>query len=252
MPKPAPSGEGGWPWWRVALAIGAVALIVVPPLRLLFFALVQPVLLGVFINWLVRHSHQGSKRTTPATVVPLETLTAPYRGWVERGRALHGEIQSVAARLPSTLRRTFWPLTQQARELVADLERLAHSAQQMEEYLAGPHGKGAAAEAERLRRAIASTTDPIAREHLEQALCALEDTLADQQEIRTLAERAKAEAAHINASLQGVLSEVIKQRYTDLDTAREEYSSAAERLQSVKSHVDAVQQVITARPFPGG
>jgi hypothetical protein len=170
---------------------------------------------------------------------------------VERGRGLHAEIQSVVARLPSSLRRTFWPLTQQARELVADLERLARSAQQMEAYLSGPHAQQAGQEAERLCAEIARTTDPIAREHLEQALCALDDTLADQREIRTLAERARAEATHIHASLQSVLSEVIKQRYTDLDTAQQEYSAASERLQSVKSHVDAVQQVITARPFPG-
>jgi DNA repair exonuclease SbcCD ATPase subunit len=178
-------------------------------------------------------------------------LRAPYRDWVEQGRAVQTEIQATIKRLPISLRGTFAPLTQQASDLVADLETLAHAAQQMDTYLDGPHARRTAPEIQRLHGELRQCHDPVAREQFQQALRSLEDALADQKEIRTLSERAKAVATNINASLGSVFSEVIKQRYADLDTAQSEYDSAAARLQAVKSHVDAVQQVITTRSVPG-
>lgn len=180
-----------------------------------------------------------------------EPLRAPYHDWVDQGRATQSEIQAVIARLPSSLRGTFAPLTEQASDLVADLETLAHAAQQMDDYLDGPHARRTAPDIQRLQAELRQCSDAIAREQLQQALQSLEAALADQKEIRILHERAKAVATNINASLQSVFSEVIKQRYADLDTAQSEYDSAAARLQAVKSHVDAVQQVITTRQMPG-
>jgi hypothetical protein len=221
-------------------------------MALAFAFLVLAIWAPGFLPFLIIFAISALRRmqSSSTTSVRQTALTGQYREWVREGRAIHTEIQAVVARLPATLRRTFWPLCQQAQALVKDLETLARSAQQMDAYLSGPYGREACQVAERLRAQIATTTDPVVREQLEQALKAIEDALADQQEIVQLRERAQAQAVHINASLQSVLSEVIKQRYADLDIARQEYHTAAERLQAVKSQVDAVQQVITNRPFP--
>jgi chromosome segregation ATPase len=174
-------------------------------------------------------------------------LREPYLDWVDQGRSTCGAIEEVVARLSRPLHRVFAPLSQQARELVRDLDSLARSAQQIDDYLFSEHGQSPAAEAERLQGELATEEDPVIRARLEQALHAIQDALADQQELRTLRERLEADATCINASLQSVLSEVVKQQHAHLETARQEYGSAAERLQSVKSHVEAIQQVVSTR-----
>jgi len=236
--------ERAKPWWRIALWGLVIATVLATPLRILW----PGVCICLGLNFALS---ANSARRRAADALPAEPLKAPYRDWVEQGQATHSEIQAVIARLPVSLRGTFAPLADQARDLVADLETLSQAAQQMDTYLTGPHARRTAPEIQRLHAELRQCADPITREQLQQALRALEDTLADQKEIRTLSERAKAVAANILASLESVFSEVMKQRYTDLDTAQSEYDSAAARLQAVKSHVDAVQQVITNRGVPG-
>lgn len=178
------------------------------------------------------------------------SLAEPYCGWVRQGSAIGAAIEDVIVRLPRRLRHPFQPLAQQARGLVADLEHLARAAAQMDEYLTGPYGRTAALEVEQLRAELAAEEDPLVRERLEQALRAVEDALADQQEIRRLREQVEAEAAQISACLQSVLSEVVKQRSCQWQTAYQELGSVTERIQYVKSQVDAIQQVIGSRSSP--
>jgi hypothetical protein len=230
------------PWAKSAFAVVFLSLLVFPAM----FPLTFPV--GALLALVLGISHVNRRMDEqPVWVAPAtgrgQVTRSPYDLWVQEGRTIHRAVEAALVRLPRGMRRTFWPLTQQSEDLVASLERLALRAQQMDEYLNSSATDIMRTRVGELRALYDAAHDPVVREHLRQADLSMQSALRDQEEMGVHLERIKAQASHVIATLQQVLAQLVKQRFTSSEGAWRDYHSAAERLKSLRYQIDAVEQV---------
>jgi hypothetical protein len=235
------------PWAKCAFAGAFASLVLFPALFPVTFPVGSLVALVLAISHVNRRLDEQPVWIGPTGGNALPR--SPYDEWVRDGRATHRAVESALVRLPRGMRRTFWPLTQQSEDLVQSLQRLALRAQQMDDYLNSEAASSLRERAASLRTQCERAEDPIVREHLTQAGLSLESALRDQNEMSVHLERVKAQAAHVNATLQHVLAQLVKQRFTSPDGAWRDYQAAAERLKAVRYQIDAVEQVTSPDLF---
>jgi hypothetical protein len=236
------------PWAKGCFAAGFVTLLVFPPAFPLAFPLgsIVAVLLG--INHIQHHMDEVPV-PLPAGRVPSGNsgnylVRSPFADWVREGRATHRAVEAALVGLPRGMRRTFWPLAQQSEDLVHSLQRLALRAQQIDEYLVSDSTASLRERVGQLRTLFVRAEDPVVREHLRQADLSLQSALRDQDDMRVLLERLKAQSAHVNATLHHVLAQLVKQRFASPEAAGRDYHAVAERLKTLRYQIDAVEQVM--------
>jgi hypothetical protein len=230
------------PWAKGAFAAVFLSLLVFPAMFPLTFPVGALLALVLGISHVNRRMDEQPVWAAPASGKGL-AARSPFDEWVQEGRKIHRAVESALVRLPRGMRRTFWPLTQQSEDLVASLERLALRAQQMDDYLNSAEAEVMRSRVTELRSLYEAAHDPVVREHLRQADLSLQSAVRDQEEMGVHLERIKAQAAHVNATLQQVLAQLVKQRFTSPEGAWRDYHSAAERLKSLRYQIDAVEQV---------
>ncbi len=236
------------PWAKFAFAAAFLCPLFYPPAFALTFPLgsLCAMLLGI------NHVHQHLEDPPVWTQRPLPSaspVSSPYDQWVSEGQETQRAVEEALMGLPGGMRRTFWPLTQQSEDLVLSLQRLSLRARQIAAYLNNDSTAGLRERVTQTRALYERAEDPLVREHLRQADLSLQSALRDQEEMRMLLERMTAQAAHVNAALHHVLSQLVKQRLTGSEGAWRDYQAAAERLKALRSQIDAVEQVIFEDPF---
>jgi hypothetical protein len=233
------------PWAKGAFAAAFLSLLIFPAMFPLTFPVGALLALVLGISHVNRRLDEQPVWSTPAAGKGLMPRS-PFDDWIHEGRTIHRAVEAALVRLPRGMRRTFWPLTQQSEELVVSLERLALRAQQMDDYLNSAEAEVMRKRVTELRALYEGAHDPVVREHLRQADLSLQSALRDQEEMGVHLDRIKAQAAHVNATLQQVLAQLVKQRFTSPEGAWRDYHAAAERLKSLRYQIDAVEQVTSS------
>jgi hypothetical protein len=239
------------PWAKIAFSAAFLCPLLYPAAFALAFPMGSLCALILGINHVYRHLEDPPVWTSgpPAGV---SASSSPYDQWVSEGQGTQRAVEEALAGLPGGMRRTFWPLTQQSEDLVLSLQRLALRARQIDAYLNSDSTAGLRERVNQTRALYERAEDPLVREHLRQADLSLQSALRDQEEMRMLLERMTAQAAHVNAALHHVLSQLVKQRLTGSEGAWRDYQAAAERLKALRYQIDAVEQVIFEDPFAAG
>lgn len=254
--KMTPPAEESWqtidvgPWAKGAFAAAFLCPLLYPALFALAFPLGSICALILGINHVQRRLDGEPVWAAPARADA--AADSPYDQWVREGQTTHRAVEEALLGLPRGMRRTFWPLAQQSEDLVLSLERLALRARQIDAYLSSDSLGSLNERVNQTRALFERAEDPLVREHLRQADLSLQSALRDQDEMRMLLERMSAQAAHVNAALHHVLSQLVKQRLTGSEGAWRDYHAAAERLKALRYQIDAVEQVIFEDPFGTG
>jgi hypothetical protein len=238
------------PWAKFAFSAAFLCPLFYPATFALAFPLGSLCALVLGINHVHHHLEDPpvwSARPL-ASAAPTPSLS-PYDEWVREGQATQNAVEEALVGLPGGMRRVFWPLTQQSEDLVLTLQRLAMRARQINAYLNSDSTTGLRERVSQMRALYERAEDPLVREHLRQADLSLQSAQRDQEEMRVHLERVTAQAAHVNAALHHVLSQLVKQRLTGSEGAWRDYQAAAERLKALRYQIDAVEQVIFEDPF---
>jgi chromosome segregation ATPase len=172
-------------------------------------------------------------------------LSSPtFRVYLDAIERTEQEIGRSISQSIGPLNRLLTPVSNQARDLVAEGYMLADKGQVIESYLASINQRDMQARLRQIDQQINNTSDAYTRDQLQEARKAMEEKITHARDLETYISRIMAQLQNISANLDNVLAETVRLRTADAVSADAASSQVQQRLRDLKSDMDAFQAVL--------
>jgi DNA repair exonuclease SbcCD ATPase subunit len=176
---------------------------------------------------------------------PRPRLSSPtFRAQLDAIERTQQEIVRSATQAGGPLQRLLGPIADQARELVEQAYTLCDKGQIIERYLAATNLRAIQDQINGVDQRVAATQDSYTRQQLQETRQALVDRQQNARDLETYIGRILAQIQNISASLDNVLAETVRLRTADVASADSATNQVAQRLNDLKSDMDAFQRVL--------
>lgn len=186
---------------------------------------------------------QMQAQSVPRT--PRPRLTSPtFKTQLDAIERTQQEISRSASQPGGPLSRLLQPISDQARELVQEAYVLSDKGQTIERYLATVNMTTLQNEIASLDRQLSATQDAYTRDQLQETRQQRVEKLNNVRDLETYIGRVNAQLQNISASLDNVLADTVRLRTADAVSADAATNQVAQRLNDLKSDMDAFQRVL--------
>ena len=167
-------------------------------------------------------------------------LKAEYLGSISRIRDLRARIFEQIERSSENVKPLFEPSIEHIEGVFSKATALIRRLQEIESYLQTADVEGLHGERSEIHVKIATSTNAQVASQYEEALKAVEERLANHEQLETLAAQIHAQLATIQASLDNTLAKIVRIRTTELSNERFESDNVSGELQNLRLEMDAL------------
>ena len=167
-------------------------------------------------------------------------LKSEYLGLISRIRDLRGQIFEQIERSTERIKPLFEPSIEHIEGVFSKATALIRRLQEIESYLQTADVEGLHGERSEIHVKIATSTNTQVASQYEEALKAVEERLANHEQLETLAAQIHAQLATIQASLDNTLAKIVRIRTTELSNERFESDNVSGELQNLRLEMDAL------------
>lgn len=167
-------------------------------------------------------------------------LKAEYLGLISRIRDLRGQIFDQIERSSERIKPMFEPSIEHIEGVFSKAIALIRRLQEIETYLQTTDVEVLHGERSEIHVKITTSNSAQVASQYEEALKAVEERLANHEQLETLAAQIHAQLATIQASLDSTLAKIVRIRTSELSNERFESDNVSGELQSLRIEMDAL------------
>ena len=167
-------------------------------------------------------------------------LKAEYLGLISRIRGLRGQIFEQIERSTERVKPLFEPSIEHIEGVFSKAIALIRRLQEIETYLQTTDVEVLHGERSEIHVKIATSTNAQVASQYEEALKAVEERLANHEQLETLAAQIHAQLTTIQASLDNTLAKIVRIRTAELSNESFESDNVSDELKNLRIEMDAL------------